>query len=768
MNQNDMVVNSMIPEGKQSNSSSRRVSRELDLELDLRSVSSTESVGHSPPTHDMSSPFIEDPLPTRKAKGSFSQGGLFENKDTSEGSNPTSSKSLSKPHSDAGLGKSSPVKNESFVDNSLEDASHLHQTPIKLSNNNVSPWRQFRPPSNLSMLQNSSTIFNNKPDLKYGLPNPNSAASEMSTKSEIKKLNDEIYNYQVKVKMMADFLRDLIAKGSFDTSEIRSIIADVDIKPVQLPSLQEKRIQELEADKKECLEIINELQINLESFESCANKQSAELDYLNSVHRQCLSLIKKFADYLRQDERLSNWRSSLDQQLATSLDEQVEHLVHIAQDAMIAMINKKDQVSQNISSPLTPPGTNYESDSTTNLIHEVEHLKMENKDISERYESTLNKLNDREQEVQELQRQLKIANASNMESKQLFESVDKEHNDKLMYLQSKIDQLENDTGEEGPQNALPSSKDTVSQTQYDSLMIQHQDLQNAYASLLEELNALRESSASRHTPVEEEKEEQHSANSETTYLSEQTNRESAVREDLNRAMKQQQLHEAEQAQMSFIVSTIRKENEELRSRVKKMTDLVTYTESSGKEEVLKRLSVMEFQFKDLLKFDLGEFQKLIQSFNKVAEDESLLNPIRRYERIKKALVVDLDESSTRTLRDNHKSMFEYFVRATDILINNYVRLLLAEDETQHAEVLKKQVTKLKEQNAILRRELEDLQRARSMSFEVESQPPNSQLRLTEMRRKWKAERERRIMEDKEAQKRYNELRNELSGAGFES
>ena len=193
-----------------------------------------------------------------------------------------------------------------------------------------------------------------------------------------------------------------------------------------------------------------------------------------------------------------------------------------------------------------------------------------------------------------------------------------------------------------------------------------------------------------------------------------------------------------------------------------MTDFVTYTTTDEKERVMKKLSVMEFQFKDLLKFDLSEFQKLIQSLNKVAEDESLLNPVKKYERIKKALVGDIDESSIRIMRENHKSVFEYFVRATDILINNYVRLLLAENCEQSTEKLEKQMTKLKEQNSLLKNELEKLYKQVQESAITEMESATSRLRLDDMRQKWKAERERRLMGDREAQKRYSELRSEIA------
>lgn len=755
-------------------------SRNSELELQL--TSSTQSAEHSPRSHDMSSPFIEHPQSPLHEKTGSPKSRTTNNKSTINFGSSRQEKQNGRSHYGNEFGSSSPVKDESFVDNSIDESHLRHHTPLKMINNNVSPWRQFRPPSYTNVLQNSSKIFNNKPDLKYSTTDSKPAASEMSTQSEIKKLNDEVYHYQVKIKTMSDFLRNLVEKGSFDTSEIQLIIAHVDAKsdqqqppqPPQPPQLLLlllmlellKRNEELEADWKESLEIINELNANIETYQRCMDKQSAELDYLLNVLFKCHKSIKEFADYLNKDEKLAAWSIALEQLLDKSLEDQAELLIRIAKEIINAAFNKATPVSKKINSPLTPPESTYGLDNTTNLVNEIEELRKEKRMISERHASAIEQLKDRSQEIQELQKKVEAERELNMKLKESLDSSNKGNAQEVMHLQARIDKLERDSRDmesHSAQATAGGNNEMVPIAQYDSLVTQHHDLQNAYASLLEELNQLRESSI-HHPQAEMEKAERHSTNLESTYLSDRTNNEMALRTELNRAMKQQELREAEHAQMSYMTSTLKKENEELQSKLKKLTDFVTYSNNNEKEQVVKKLSVIEFQFKDLLKFDLGEFQKLIQSFNKIAEDESLLNPIRRYERIKKTLVADLDESSVRTLRENHKSVFEYFVRATDILINNYVRLLLAEEETHSTEAWRKQVSKLKEQNDHLENALKALQREKLLTASSSLEPgsPNSQLRLNDIRQKWKAERERRIMEDKEAKKRYNELRNELA------
>ena len=91
-----------------------------------------------------------------------------------------------------------------------------------------------------------------------------------------------------------------------------------------------------------------------------------------------------------------------------------------------------------------------------------------------------------------------------------------------------------------------------------------------------------------------------------------------------------------------------------------------------------------------------------------------------------------------------------------------MRLLLAENFEQSTEKLEKQMTKLKEQNSLLKNELEKLYKQVQESAITEMESATSRLRLDDMRQKWKAERERRLMEDREAQKRYSELRSEIA------
>ena len=105
----------------------------------------------------------------------------------------------------------------------------------------------------------------------------------------------------------------------------------------------------------------------------------------------------------------------------------------------------------------------------------------------------------------------------------------------------------------------------------------------------------------------------------------------------------------------------------------------------------------------------------------------------------------------------HNSIFEFFVSATDILINDHVSLLLKENDNQEIKKLKAQVEKLREENESLQDELSK----HEFGLEEDSLSPISKLRTSVLTKKWKAERERRILEDLEAKKRFHEMEMEI-------
>ena len=222
-------------------------------------------------------------------------------------------------------------------------------------------------------------------------------------------------------------------------------------------------------------------------------------------------------------------------------------------------------------------------------------------------------------------------------------------------------------------------------------------------------------------------------------------------------------------QISLENDLLQRENQSLRNQIDKLSQIIShnnrnnsYSDHSEKsmelhsQSILRKLSIMEYQYRDLLSFDMIEFQKFIQLYNKIAEDQSLLDPREKYEKVMKR-IKHFDEEDIAFIRDKHKSIFEYFVRATDLLINDHVRLLIKDGSNE--ERMRKKMNLVNTENAQLRARVNQLEE----SYQYHKKPVSSitELRIEDLQRKWKAERERRILEDHEAQKRFRELENEI-------
>ena len=48
---------------------------------------------------------------------------------------------------------------------------------------------------------------------------------------------------------------------------------------------------------------------------------------------------------------------------------------------------------------------------------------------------------------------------------------------------------------------------------------------------------------------------------------------------------------------------------------------------------MKKISILEYQYKDLLLYDTNQFKRLIESYNKIADDKSLYDPKMKYEKL---------------------------------------------------------------------------------------------------------------------------------------
>ncbi|EGV64968.1 hypothetical protein CANTEDRAFT_113713 [Yamadazyma tenuis ATCC 10573] len=124
----------------------------------------------------------------------------------------------------------------------------------------------------------------------------------------------------------------------------------------------------------------------------------------------------------------------------------------------------------------------------------------------------------------------------------------------------------------------------------------------------------------------------------------------------------------------------------------------------------------------------------------------------------------VDFTDMTNIREFHKAVFDYFTRAVDVIVNDHVKLLLKENEDtaksgEYVNKLHKRIDELNRLNDELSRSMESSNASNEYS-ESSISSPRAELRIDELNRRWKAEREARVYENHEAERRLKELEQE--------
>lgn len=255
-----------------------------------------------------------------------------------------------------------------------------------------------------------------------------------------------------------------------------------------------------------------------------------------------------------------------------------------------------------------------------------------------------------------------------------------------------------------------------------------------------------------------------------------------LKNDLEIAVEKQRVLKAEKIRLSYSLESLANDKVSLQTTVRSLTDkissLTVEVPQHRKDEMnegLEKLNVLEYQLNDLLLRDIHEFQKFLKSFIKIADDSSLKEPKRKIDTLAKKITQERNSRSNdqlmlwniselNTIREYHKSVFDYFARAVDIIVNDHVKLLLKESEhtsqtSEYVNKLHKRIDELNSVNDDLTRQLDsyytDDTHDTTQNASITS--PGSKMRIAELTNRWKVEREARVYENQEAQKRLKEL-----------
>ncbi|WLF81365.1 hypothetical protein PVL30_005162 [Lodderomyces elongisporus] len=687
------------------------------------------------------------------------------------------------------------------------------KSPLSKAQNlkNISPWRQFRTTNTKLQPLNHNSI-SNVPDLK-----PTSADSVGSTKttqttetngttvtagtfgtfatfgttgtrSREDELTKQIVNYKIQIKLLKASIKELLLKNNWNPDDFRHYLSMICQDSTQL----NKRLKSLQSEYDEIYNLNQDLYANLEKVQDLQKVGDLEMKSLKVILQTVQDMVATIVEIIHEgekelkiekiDEKTEDEKLHCDLSVIFTLpiEQQLEYIIDSLRRRRLLDITCISPPESEVETATIAPDdeddkNNGEKGSSDDLdgddhcggkndyIDGIRELEIELENRSNMCSQLQIQLNDKIKEAEEYERNLELAKATISQKVSEYETRLEELEHKL-YEEGQSKQTNNgiviDRGDvEEQEEALKQGKENHDlQIAYNEKIKElaqerqaHERIQRDLQSQLDDLNAkLKAKTLSPHSQL----------NTISKF-----ERQVIGDFDINNEGEP----DLRRRQISLENDSLQRENQSLRNQIDKLSQIIShnnrnnsYSDHSEKsmelhsQSILKKLSIMEYQYRDLLSFDMIEFQKFIQSYNKIAEDQSLSDPREKYEKVMKR-IKHFDEEDIAFIRDKHKSIFEYFVRATDLLINDHVRLLIKDGSNE--ERMRKKMNLVNTENAQLRARVNQLEE----SYQYHKKPVSSitELRIEDLQRKWKAERERRILEDHEAQKRFRELENEI-------
>ncbi|WEJ97762.1 hypothetical protein PSN45_005321 [Yamadazyma tenuis] len=710
------------------------------------------------------------------------------------------------------------------------DISSRNSAPF--SNSNVSqrsastssPWRKLR-----SAPKSAPTHIPPGPQLRFNAPDINlrSKASDSSSNTEvISELNKQLTGYKIQIRFFKQLLQKLIEKKDFnqndpDLPELKQFNEQFSpIKKMRSNSSTneqaklEVEFKNLSESYDEIFKLNKDLYANLEQFEQNLKEKEQNISQLKErlfdynllaneiiqtlisdattdiMSRKALVRCLENTSENAMDVKLHAIQMELSKKLETSKEKELKRN-SFTSTSSVTVVDREKQFEINnyirtihqLMSALEQLRTGYDeqnklvSQMKEELDYEIEQseqLKANNTimkssldTLSDTIDQTSSSLIDN-REVDSLRSQNQQLIVLNDTMKKKYE----EYQHIIDHLQDEvrdIQHLNHNTADvsELNQELLQSHKD------FNQLQEEYNDLHDKYTKLKEDSS---NTVSSLTNQLQSNKQESLSSKADKIVLE-------RMEQDLNLAVEKQRMLKAEKIRLTYKVESLSKEKISLQTTIQNLTDKVTdltiaNPATSRNDEVetalTKKINILEYQIGELLQLDTFKFQRLLKSFNKIADDASLKEPTRKVDYMIKKLMPNnssndsnmssVDFTDMTNIREFHKAVFDYFTRAVDVIVNDHVKLLLKENEDtaksgEYVNKLHKRIDELNRLNDELSRSMESSNASNEYS-ESSISSPRAELRIDELNRRWKAEREARVYENHEAERRLKELEQE--------
>lgn len=614
------------------------------------------------------------------------------------------------------------------------DEHRMEKTKPKLS-----PWRNFKATSLLPLRQTSYLTNRSITQNSIG---------DASAHHKLDELSKQLTNCKIQLRLYERFLQDLIRKHHIDMGDVTVFHDNLDNEHTSTERTQDE-ISSANNGGEEMGVLVEDLYASLEEYQS----KWREADHRASALKVEMSdAASKMAHLLR----------SLDLEIS----EEPEHEPFIYLDAAIKKLNlsapfgASSDVQARLAS-LTREIADNERDATlakTQLKQQVEEARK----WKDAFDSAT-------QKYELLRKEYESVNLNKIRSDEgHFAAINKNVDTRLQDYQRLIDRLQSEV-QELRDLATKGSYSDLSDTAYSStrdrdkfLLLQHdyETMQRVHDDLGSEFQRYRNTSdntiASLTNQLNNRKRELINLRADLANFDN-------IQHDLEVAVEKQRILTSEKIKLSYKVESLVKDKASLHTTVENLTQkLASANVSTPTVDSLRRLANQaEHQLDGLLQVDVWEFERLLKSFNKIADDDSLREPKRKVEHLVAVTAKGQgfllhSPDIALTLKEYHKSIFDYFARAVDVIVNDHIKLLLKQPEQtnpkyteEYVEGLRKQISRLES-------------RTDSLVASTQAPSPTYSLRIEELNKRWKAEREARIYENRQSKKRLGELEQELA------
>lgn len=615
------------------------------------------------------------------------------------------------PTADGDSADATDFQDSSFINNSRAQFDldiSIDENKVVDGNIRLSPWRKFT--ANQGPVRNSSVLGKRIFTL--------ASQGEPLQSKKLDEVTKQLTNCKIQLKLYERFLQDLIDRHQIDAGELSGLGTN----------LQARSVSTLEQEHADMCSLVEDLYASVEEFQGKwrdADKRMLDLDHtLHELAFEVADMLGQLGSRVDADPGATP-RAFLEAALPR-LREVIESLSENTHEDHINTILRLQREHEATKSD------NANSEKMLRAqLHEIAQWKSKYNELRREYEMLENKAESSEFE------KLQTENSR-------LSSLNKVVDDKLHNYQMMISQLQKEVNEFRDLSRKGSLSDVSDSSTYTGLrdrekylLLQRDfdNLQRLHDNMAGEFERFKETSASTISSLTNQlnnrKRELLSLRAEHTSLDN-------IQHDLEVSLEKQRVLNSEKMKLAWQVESLTKDKAALQASVDQMT------EKLGKGEDSRRLQDTKQQLEALVRLDVWEFQRLFESFNKIADDSSLESPKEKIGVLASAIAENGQDVEFGSLKDYHKSVFDYFARAVETIVNDHIRLLLKESEGSDNE---DQVKKLEKKVASLERQLQ-------------AHGPGSKLRIEELTNRWKVEREARVHDNEQAKKRLQQLEDE--------